>query len=305
MQDHSISSVLEREILQSCTKPSNFLQHAHNRHCLACPRGRGVGSLLSGTLSITIRTWWKCHFCCHLTLNGPIATCLCTGGMCKKLEGYHNHEWNYYEMLHILLFAKCWPFCCLPNAGHFVVCQMLAILLFAKCWPFCCLLQCVTSGLDISQCRTIRGKQTCHLGKWIWAKYYFKTYTDGLAHNWSISSVLAMEIIQSCTKPVLRKAITTIYIEQGKSEGFDSCDRPTIYIEQGKSEGFDSCDQPSIQMWWKCYFCSHLTLNGPIATCFCTGVVVCAKSWRDITTTNGTRWVDGTPTSEVTPVTIW
>ena len=182
---------------------------------------------------------------------------------------------------------KCCTFCCLPNAGHFVVCQMLAILLFAKCWPFCCLLQCVTSGLDISQCRTIRGKQTCHLGKWIWAKYYFKTYTDGLVQNWSISSVLAMEIIQSCTKPVLRKAITTIYIEQGKSEGFDSCDRPTIYIEQGKSEGFDSCDRPSIQMWWKCHFCSHLTLNGPIATCFCTGVVVCAKSWRDITTTNG------------------
>ena len=61
--------------------------------------------------------------------------------------------------------------------------------------------------------------------------------------------------------------------EQGKSEGFDSCDRPSnlkldsnhqffrlydreiwwMTLQQGKSEGFDSCDRPSnlAQIWSK------------------------------------------------------
>ena len=47
-------------------------------------------------------------------------------------------------------------------------------------------------------------------------------YLDGLVQESGISSVSALEIPESCAKP------SVITFKQGKSEGFESCDRPLV-----------------------------------------------------------------------------
>ena len=107
-------------------------------------------------------------------------------------------------------------------------------------------------------------------------------YIDGLMQERRNSTANALELRLSCTNhwhvyisqttftrqgfdKTLSYCITS---EQGKSEGFDSCDRPSNFtqigfkslifqpvwpwnlmdeLEQGKSEGFESCDRPTVR----------------------------------------------------------
>ena len=72
----------------------------------------------------------------------------------------------------------------------------------------------------------------------------FNSSADGLVQDCSNSSALAMELLQSCTEPLKW---------QGNFSFLNI--RSTVYsnLKQGKSEGFDSSDRPSslAQIWSK------------------------------------------------------
>ena len=65
----------------------------------------------------------------------------------------------------------------------------------------------------------------------------------------SISIANTLEILQSCAKPSkCNPQETKCWNKQGKSEGFESCDRPSNLTEIGlKSSIFCPCD---LEIWW-------------------------------------------------------
>ena len=74
---------------------------------------------------------------------------------------------------------------------------------------------------------------------------YQSPYINGLMQDYSISIAIALEILQSCTKPSISECRRGLAARTSVKYECDSKNLPDTYVKQGKSERFDSCDRPS------------------------------------------------------------
>ena len=210
VQDFSKSSVLALELLQSCTKPSTYAQYTcfwQSPFTCWCSCSK---------LSVLFCLWWwGCHYGSreaiiwhdHLDIDGIV------------------QDFSNSSVLALELLQSCTK----PSTYAQYTCFWQSSF---TCWCSC-------SKLSVLFCLWWWG---CHYGSREAIIWHDHLDIDGIVQDFSNSSVLALELLQSCTKPSTYAQYTCFW--QSSFTCWCSCSKLSVLF---------------CLWWWGCHYGSRET----------------------------------------------